>query len=390
MRRIGRLLLTWLAVATFQLIGFHPGVTTAIPVAASFFVLLLGAILLASFGVLEEANALAERLGEPYGSLILTISVLVIEVVLIAAVMLGPTPAPEIGRDSIYSVMMIIMNLVVGAAIVLGTRGRKRLRFNRRGTHIYIGMIAVFGAIAFLAPHCFRPYTGSFPTAWAAILAATVGLSYVGFLSWQMGRGRTYFQDDPVAKPVSANAGSPSPMRNAGSPSPAKTGSMSASNATASHTQPRLDATWVRTAVLVSLLVAIALLAEHLGPIIDFGVRQAHLPQAIGGLVIAAIVFTPETLTALQAARLGQMQRVVNLCLGAFVSTIGMTFPAVVTLGLLTQKAVVFGLDGVSSILFVLTVVLTGLTFRQRFATRAYGFAHLALFTAFAVALFVV
>lgn len=408
MRRIGRLLLAWLAVAIFQLIAFHPGASTPIPLAAGFFVLLLAAIFLSSFGVLEEANALAERLGEPYGSLILTISVLIIEVVLIAAVMLGPTPAPQIGRDSIYSVMMIIMNLVVGAAIVLGTRGHQKLPFNRRGTHIYIVMIAVFGAIAFLTPHFFKPYTGSLPTAWGAGLATVVGLSYVAFLVWQMGRGRALFQDHPVPEATPTQGGAPSPASpsrgpsqgaraeretTAGSEDVAESEAGAVGNAVAggramAGSTQRLDSTWVRAGILVLLLVAIALLAEHLGIIIDFGVQQAHLPQALGGLVIAAIVFTPETLTALQAAIQGEMQRVVNLCLGAFVSTIGMTFPSVVILGLLTGKEVVFGLDGISLILFVLTVLLTALTFRQRFATPAYGVAHLALFATFTVTVF--
>lgn len=370
MRRVGRLLLVWVAVVALSFLNFHPSAATPAPVTLGFLTVLLAAILLGSFGVLEEANALADRLGEPYGSLILTISVLLIEVVLIGAVMLGPTPAPTIGRDSIYSVMMIIMNLVVGAAIVLGSRRHGRQHFNRRGTHIYLWLITVFGVVAFVAPRAFTPYTGSFPPAWGAGLAVAVGVTYVVFLVLQMGRLRSLFQDrTEVAAgrhtllPVGAHAES--------APPPSFTTSIP-----------------FRFSLLALLLVAITLMSEHLGLIIDFGIQEVGLPQALGGLLIAAIVFTPETLTALQAARNNQMQRVVNLCLGAFVSTIGMTFPAVVLLGLVTGKEIVFGLDPLSTALFALTVLLSVFTFRGRFTSVGFGVAHLVLFGVFAVTVF--
>ena len=135
--RLLRLLTAWLAVGLFQLFHVDP-TSTPVGLVIVGFIALLGVIIFASFGVLAEANALAKRLGEPYGSLILTLSVVVIEVILIAAVMLGPSPAPTIARDSIYSVMMIILNLVVGVAIVIGARRNGPQRFNPGGTRIYL------------------------------------------------------------------------------------------------------------------------------------------------------------------------------------------------------------------------------------------------------------
>ena len=361
MLRIGRLLLAWIAVGALSFLNFHPTQATSPLFAVGFLTLLLAAILLASFGVLQEANALADRLGEPYGSLILTISVLIIEVVLIGAVMLGPTPAPTIGRDSIFSVMMIIMNLVVGAAIVLGSIRHGHQRFNPGGTRIYLWMIAAFGLVAFVAPRLFTPYTGGFPPIWGAVLATAVGLTYIVFLVLQMGRLKSLFQDRKEVVELTASP-----------PAPSFGTSISA-----------------RFVVLLLLLVAITLMSEHLGVIIDFGIQEVGLPEAVGGLLIAAIVFTPETLTALQAARNNQMQRVVNLCLGAFVSTIGMALPAVVMLGLIAGQEVTFGLDPLATALFGATVILSALTFRGRFTSAPYGVAHLALFGVFAVTVFI-
>lgn len=367
MLRIGRLLLVWVALGVLSVLSFHPTQTTPPLLTVGFLVLLLAAILLGSFGVLEEANALAARLGEPYGSLILTISVLIIEVVLIGAVMLGPTPAPTIGRDSIYSVMMIIMNLVVGAAIVLGALRNGRQSFNPRGTRIYLWMIAAFGLIAFVGPRAFIPYSGAFPRMWGATLGAAVGFVYIVFLWLQMGRLKTAFQDSEDRNEVEDEG-----ERLTHAPAPPSF----------------ITSIPARGTILVLLLVAITLMSSHLGVIIDFGIQEVGLPDALGGLLIAAIVFTPETLTALQAARNNQMQRVVNLCLGAFVSTIGMSFPAVVFLGLLTGKVVIFGLDALGIALFMATVVLSALTFRGRSTSAGYGAAHLALFGVFTVTVF--
>ena len=172
--RLLRLLTAWLAVGLFQLFHVDP-TSTPVGLVIVGFIALLGVIIFASFGVLAEANALAKRLGEPYGSLILTLSVVVIEVILIAAVMLGPSPAPTIARDSIYSVMMIILNLVVGVAIVIGARRNGPQRFNPGGTRIYLVVITTLALATFLGPVVFRPYTGSFPTAAALILASVVG-----------------------------------------------------------------------------------------------------------------------------------------------------------------------------------------------------------------------
>ena len=57
--------------------------------AAGLFVWLFAVILWCASGVVEEADHLAELLGEPLGTLVLTLSIVIVEVVLIAAVVLG-------------------------------------------------------------------------------------------------------------------------------------------------------------------------------------------------------------------------------------------------------------------------------------------------------------
>ena len=110
-----RLAVVWLIVILFILFGSSiTGDSLSPLLATSIFLILLFTIVGAAFGVVKEADELAHKLGEPFGTLILTLSIVSIEVILISAVMLGPGENPTIGKDSIFSVMMIIMNLVMG------------------------------------------------------------------------------------------------------------------------------------------------------------------------------------------------------------------------------------------------------------------------------------
>ena len=85
-------------------------------------------------------------------------------------------------------------------------------------------------------------------------------------------------------------------------------------------------------------MLPIVLLAKPLAKFIDHGIAVLGAPAALGGMLIALIVFTPEAISALRAALDNQLQRSVNLCLGASASTIGLTVPAVLGIGIATAN----------------------------------------------------
>src|SRR5262245_24570890 len=87
----------WLTAAAFLLFGKawfdvaadRPAVTLLL------FAWLFAAILWSAFGVVRHAEHLAEKLGEPYGTLILTLSVTIIEVAfIITAIATGTGSTP--------------------------------------------------------------------------------------------------------------------------------------------------------------------------------------------------------------------------------------------------------------------------------------------------------
>ena len=80
---------------------------------AVLFLWLFTVMLWLAFAVVRHADGLAVLLGEPYGTLILTVSVISIEVVMISAVMLTGDNNPTMARDTLFSVLMIVLNGMV-------------------------------------------------------------------------------------------------------------------------------------------------------------------------------------------------------------------------------------------------------------------------------------
>lgn len=367
-----RLLVAWLVVVGFMALGADGLAARLDPwVAGGVFTVLFGTILAASFGVVHEADHLAQQLGEPYGTLILTLSIVSIEVILIAAVLLGPGQFPTIGRDSIFAVMMIIMNLVIGVCLIAGAARHGDQEFNAQGGSAYLSMIALLTGVSLVLPN-HTGGAGEFSTAQAVGIAAITVALYGIFLWMQMRSHRRFF----VQPPRGAMA-----IRVLLRPDPGQQGMATA--------RPRdTRALVVRSCVLLGLILPIVLLAHYLAIVTGYGIAAVGAPAAVGGVLIAVIVFTPESITAVKAAMNNEMQRAVNLCLGAFVSTVGLTVPAVLVIGLLTGKQVLMGITPAETVLFVVTMGLSMLTFNGQRTSPIQGFMHLAVFTVFGLLLF--
>jgi Ca2+:H+ antiporter len=140
--------------------------------------------------------------------------------------------------------------------------------------------------------------------------------------------------------------------------------------------------------LLLLTLIPIVLLAEHLGVVVDVGIEQLGVPPEVGGIVIAVLVLSPEGLTALHAALDNQLQRAVNVCLGSALATIGLTIPAVLLIALLTGHDVHLGLDQLQSVLLLLTLFVSALTFGGARTNVLQGVVHLLLFVVYVALIF--
>lgn len=349
-----RLALGWLAFLFSPFIPRQPSTGVAL----IFLAALIGIIILCSFGVVAQAEKLAERLGDPYGTIILTLSIVVIEVVLISAVMLGPGEHQTVARDSIMTVSMIIMNLVAGVAlVVMGSSSSSAKKPNSAGVRAYLGRIAILGLIVFYIP----VVTGTYDAFQSGLVAVGVAVCYARFLQLQLGKRHQHFQEVGTAPKAATRS---------------------------DVVQTNNTEIALRSIVLLLTAIPIVMLAHNMASLLELMAGRFTLPVALPAAIIAIIVFLPETITTIKAALRGESQRVSNLCHGALLSTFGLTIPSVLVIGDVTRQTVILAESTANLLLFAATIALTLVSFRGRPRVRS-GIAHLALFVAYTVFTFV-
>ncbi|WP_343830772.1 calcium:proton antiporter [Glutamicibacter creatinolyticus] len=370
-----RLVLGW--GTFFLLLGL--GRFLAPPVPGGLLVLALSVIvaviLLCSFGVVHEAEQLARRLGDPYGSLVLTLSIVLIEVILISAVMLGPGDHSTIARDSVMAVSMIIMNLVIGLSLLVGGTRHGAMAPNRTGASAYLAMLVVLTSLAFALPALIGT-GGSYTTAQEIPLVLLTVVLYAYLLYRQMGaQSGDFIEVDPKVIQRLGIGGTEGQAGGQRTP---------IGQLLATHRTEVL----LRLGLLVITVLPIVLLSHDMASLLDDGLGRLGAPVALSGILIAMIVFLPESITSVRAALNGEIQRVSNLCHGALVSTVGVTIPAVLVIGMLTGQSVVLGESPANLLLLGLTLLMTVAGFGAKRVTAVHGAAHLALFVVYGLVVF--
>lgn len=376
-RAVGRLGLGWGAVAVLTLFGDLLDPPVPAPLLVGALVAVVGVILVCAFGVVHEAEELARRLGDPYGSLVLTLSIVLIEVILIAAVMLGPGDHATIARDSVMAVSMIILNAVVGLSLLVGGFTHGGMRHNRTGASSYLAMLMVLVSLAFALPAVIGRDGSYTPGQRVPVVVLTVGL-YAFFLVRQFGPQADDFREVGAVGRASPAGGAASVHDAGTTPRPPVT------EVVARHRSEIL----LRIALLVVTVLPIVLLSHDMAALLDDGLGRLGAPIALAGVLIAMIVFLPESITSVRAALGGEVQRVSNLCHGALVSTVGVTIPAVLVIGSLTGRPVVLAESPVNLLLLGVTLLLSVATFSAPRVNAQHGAAHLAMFAVYGIAVF--
>jgi Ca2+:H+ antiporter len=316
------------------------------------------AILGSALSVVRHADRLAVRLGEPYGTLILTLSVTVIEVASITAIMLHGENNPTLTRDTLFAVVMILLNGLVGLSLLVGGLRHHEQHYNLQGANAYLGMILPLIAFSLLLPDFTQTTPG--PTlavgqsAFVAIVA--VGL-YSTFLALQTGRHRDYFrlEDGDLLDELEE----------------------AASTGTLSH-----------VLLLLGYMVPVVYLAEELARPADYVIETMGAPDALGGVAIAILVATPEAIGAVRAALENRVQRSINIFLGSVLSTFGLTIPAMIAISYLSGHPLVLGVEHADEWLLIVTLGVSIVTFASGRANVMQGCVHLILFAAYLLLMF--
>jgi Ca2+:H+ antiporter len=315
----------------------------------------------AAFAVVHHAESLAIRLGEPLGTLVLTLSVIGIEVMMISAVMLTGEGKPALARDAMFGVVMIVLNGMVGLSLLLGGLRHHEQEYNLQGANSFLSLIVPLTVLGLVLPNFTEaspgPTLSAFQSAFMVVMSISI---YVIFLIIQNWRHREYFVRPVGGQAIAAAEG---------------------------HHGETNSLTYHGT-LLVMYLLPIVVLAEEIALPIDHGIEVLHAPAALGGFLVAALILSPESLSATRAALANDLQRSINILLGSVLASIGLTIPAVLTIGLVTGKTVVLGLDSANTLLLVLTLAVSALTFTRDRTNVLLGAVHLLLFLAYVMLLF--
>lgn len=350
---------TWifpLAALLFFGVATGAGFTSAFTPTATgiVFALLLMPVLLGTvFAAVHHAEIIAHRTGEPYGTLILTAAVTVIEVALIASVMLSNDASPMLARDTVYAVIMIVCNGLVGLCIIVGGIRHGEQGFRTRGATSYLLVLVTMAVLTLILPGHTQTVPGPvYSTSQLVFVSLVTLVLYAAFLYIQTVRHRDYFivmgDKDEVEEP---------------------------------HVSAR--EMWVSLFWLVVALLGVILLSKKFSLVVEAGVVAAGMPRAVIGIIVAMVILLPEIVAAVQAAKRDELQKSVNLALGSSLATIGMTMPAVGVMSLVFNKPLVLGVSAADQILIALTFFASFMTFASGRTNILSGVVHLVIFAVF-------
>jgi Ca2+:H+ antiporter len=305
----------------------------------------------------HHAEVVAQRVREPFGTLVLALAVTAIESSLIVSVMLaGGEDKATLARDTMYATVMIIANGVVGACVLLGALRHREQSFRIEGAGPALAALATLATLVLVMPAFTVSAEGPRYTpvqlGFVAVSSLTVWCVFVFF---QTVRHRDYFLPPRGADDEATHAAPPTAVQ-----------------------------AWASFALLLVALVAVVGLAKVLSPAIESGVRNAGAPPAVVGIAIALLVLMPESIAAVRSALADRLQTSMNLALGSALATIGLTVPVVVGVCILLGIPLVLGLGAKDIALLALTFLVCTIGVGSGGRTSLMlGVVQLVIFAAF-------
>jgi Ca2+:H+ antiporter len=354
-----------------------PTWTWAIPVVA---VVMLVVALVAGVGVIvtllstaalvgavitsvHHAEVIADRIGEPFGTLVLALAVTVIEASLILSMMVvGGAEQAHLPRDTIYAALMIILNGVVGVCLLVGGRLHGVQSFRVEGANSGLAALFPLATLSLVLP-TFTTTTrsGTYSHAQLAFAATASLVLWAVFVFVQTVKHRDYFlpERDPANPEVHAEP-------------------------------PSTRQAWLSFGLLLVALVAVVGLAKVLSPVIEHAIDAVGAPKSLIGIAIAVVILLPETGAALRAARANRLQTSMNLAIGSALASIGLTIPVVAAASVVLGIPLELGLHEPKDIVMLaLTFVVSAVTLATGRTQMMQGAVHLVMFAAFLFLAFV-
>jgi len=345
-------LLVALAIAVIAYVGEHAVLEMGQTVSVIAAVALIATIVLASMRVAHHAETLAVKVGDPYGTMILTLAAVAVEVIILAIMMSGES-SPTLVRDTIYSAVMLDINGILGLAALLGGLKHGEQPYNDDSSRTYGVMILTAMGISMIVPEFIPNVKWHYYSAFT--IAAMIAL-YTLFLRMQVGK-HSYFFSYSYPRTEKKLA------------------------AAEAHHEDESTTTSIVT-ILIGV-VLIGALAEFMSAFMNVGLKGTGAPPAIAAIVVAAISAAPEILTALRAALRNRMQATVNIAMGASLSTVILTVPVMEAIALYTGQPFIMAMSPAQTVMVMITLIVAAINLNDGETNAIEGMTHFILFATF-------
>jgi Ca2+:H+ antiporter len=316
-------------------------------------------LIAAVFSAVHHAEVIAQKVGEPFGTLVLAAAVTVIESALIISIMLSGDGAPStLARDTLFATVMIVLNGIMGLCVIVGGFRYRQQGFQVPGATAFLTVIATTATLTMVLPVFTTSSAGNVFTPSQLLFVSAAALTlYSVFLFVQTVRHRDFFLPPVDAEDEDVHA-----------------------------LPPTLRVTLLSGVFLVLALTAVVLLAKALSYPIEKAVRDVGIaqPAALIGAIVASLVLLPEGAAALHAARRNRLQTSLNLALGSGLASISLTIPAVAAVSVWLGQPLILGLGPKEIVILSLTLVVSALTLGSGRTTVLHGAVHLVIFAVFA------
>jgi len=313
-----------------------------------FLLVILVAIISVAFRIAHHAEVLAIRLGEPYGTLILTLAAVSVEVVILVVLLQG-APNPTLARDTVFAAVMFDINGILGLAAIVGGLRHGSSKYNVDSGNSYISMLLVAIGIGMFIPD-FVP-----EAQWKIYSAFSIGIMavmYLAFLRLQTVEHRMFFEySTEIMEESHDEIHSPNALH---------------------------------VGMMLGAIILVGMLSEILSALLDAGLSGSSFSKAIPAVLVALISASPEILTALRAANQNRMQTTVNIALGASLATVLLTLPVIEVIALLDEERIDMALTPIQGGMLLLTFFAVMNNLHDGETNAIEGISHFALFAAFA------
>jgi Ca2+:H+ antiporter len=323
------------------------------------FGILFAVIIYAAMSVSHHAEMLAEKFGEPYGTLILTMSAVIVEIIIIVIMMIH-AHNPELARDTIYSAVMLDINGLLGIAAIIGGIKYGEQPYNVDSSNSYLSMLLVAIGIAMVLPEFIDPV---YHMRFMMFNVVVFIFLYIIFTRVQLTSHKYFFEYKGSAE-------------------------MECEEGEICEAHHEING-WYHAVNLVISIVVIGVLAEILSVFMGNTLDTFGLPMAIGAVGVAVISAAPELITAVRAAIDNRMQTVINIALGASLATVLLTIPAVIVASYYLGMELNLSLTPVQTMMIALTLLVSMVNFNDGETNVLEGFLHFILFVVFVFLLFV-